>query len=111
MIPKAISKPTANAAPIDSATAATGFIWRGALLIGTIHLPIEKCSTMDERPPPRQCGNDCLKVVNGRLTLLLVPISFRSSTDIRTVQNVLAPFIDLDDDGPYGADQNNESEK
>jgi hypothetical protein len=45
MIPKAISKPTANAAPIDSATAATGFIWRGALLIGTIHLPIEKCST------------------------------------------------------------------
>jgi len=39
MIPKAISKPTANAAPIDSATAATGFIGRGALLIGTIHLP------------------------------------------------------------------------
>jgi len=39
MIPKAINKPTANAAPIDSATAATGFIGRGALLIGTIHLP------------------------------------------------------------------------
>jgi hypothetical protein len=39
MIPKAINNPTANAAPIDSATAATGFIGRGALLIGTIHLP------------------------------------------------------------------------
>jgi hypothetical protein len=39
MIPKAINKPTENAAPIDSATAATGFIGRGALLIGTIHLP------------------------------------------------------------------------
>jgi len=39
MIPKAISKPTANAAPTDSATAATGFIGRGALLIGTIYLP------------------------------------------------------------------------
>jgi hypothetical protein len=40
--------------------------------------------------------------------LLLVPISFRTPTNIRTVQNILAPFIYLDDDG---ADQDNESEE
>jgi hypothetical protein len=38
----------------------------------------------------------------------LVAISFRTSTDIRAVQNVLPPFIDLHDDGAY---QDYESEK
>jgi hypothetical protein len=37
-----------------------------------------------------------------------LPISFRTSTDIWTVENVLVPFIDFDDDSTYHDD---ESEK
>jgi hypothetical protein len=37
--------------------------------------------------------------------LIGVAISFRTSPDVRTIQNVLTPFIDLDDDGTYRDDE------
>jgi hypothetical protein len=38
--------------------------------------------------------------------LIGVPISFRTSTDVRAIQNVLTPFIEFDDDSTYRDDEN-----
>jgi hypothetical protein len=38
--------------------------------------------------------------------LIALPISFRTSTDVGTVQDVLSPFINLDNDSTYRNDEN-----
>ena len=145
----AISKPTAIAPAIDKATAATGFTWRGALLIGTIHSPYLIAMHL-ARASPRRCGghyaphipkpvrkDDEPKRVNEKLMsatpveggqladasvgrafagksglhtraclkLIGIPILIRTSPDVRAIQDVLTPFIDLDDGNTHRDDE------
>jgi hypothetical protein len=46
---------------------------------------------------PRRCSDQ---------GLIVLPISFRTSPDVRAIQNVLTPFIDLDNDSTYRNDEN-----